>query len=118
MALTLGVTETGEYGNNFNGTADDDGVVTATFTSTSEDLLLSFTGYDVDVGNEIEVLLNGASLGFLEAGVNNGLSQHSFTITAAQQAAGENIVSFVQVQDPGWTWGVTDILLIEDTLLA
>jgi len=118
MTLTLGETETGEYGNNFNGTADADGVVTATFTGSSEDLLLSFTGYDVDFGNEIEVLLNGVSLGFLAVGVNEGLSQHSFTIAAAQQIAGENVISFVQAWDPSYMWGVTDILLIEDTLLA
>ncbi len=111
MTLTLGETETGEYGNNFNGTADADGVVTATFTGSSEDLLLSFTGYDVDFGNEIEVLLNGVSLGFLAVGVNEGLSQHSFTIAAAQQIAGENVISFVQVLNPTYKWGVTDILL-------
>ena len=96
MTLTLGVTEAGSFGNNFNGATDADGVVTATFTGTAGELLLSLTGYDVDSDTEIEVLLNGVSLGFLSTGVNNGLSQHSFTITAAQQIAGDNVISFVQ----------------------
>ncbi len=110
--LALGVTETGEYGNGFNGHIDTDGIVTATFTGTTDDLLLSFTGFDVDFDNEVQVLLDGVSLGFLAAGVNEGTSQHSFTITSAQQTAGvESVISFVQAQNPAWTWGVTDILL-------
>ncbi len=97
--LNLGVTETGDYGNKFNGQTDADGVVTAAFTDTSQDLVLSFTAYDADA-DEIEILLNGVSLGFLQGGVNNGFSQHSFTISAAQQLAGENVISFVETRTP------------------
>jgi T5SS/PEP-CTERM-associated repeat protein len=109
--LTPGVTETGSFGNNFNGVTDADGVVEASFTGQGADLLLSFTAFDVDTASEVKVLLNGALLGFLAAGVNEGLSQHGFRIDAGQQIAGENILAFTQAQNPAWKWGVTDILL-------
>lgn len=114
MTLTLGVTETGEFGNNFNGQTDADGVVTATFTGTSGDLLLSFKAYDIDSPIEVEVLLDGASLGFLPMGVNEGLTEQSFMITAAQQTNGvESVISFVQSENVDNTWGVTDVLLFD-----
>ena len=113
MTLIPGATETGEYGNRFNGQTDADGVVTASFAGTAQDLFLTFTAYDVDDADEIEVLLNGTRLGYLEVGVNNGYSQYSFTIAADQQLAGENVISFVQALNPRYVWGVTDILLDE-----
>ena len=73
ITLTLGVTETGDYGNKFNGTSDADGVVTAGFIGQATDVELTFNAYDVDFADEIEVLLNGVSLGFLPVGVNEGL---------------------------------------------
>ena len=115
-SLSLGITDTGSYGNKFNGTSDADGRVDACFTSSGEDLLLTFDGYDIDFNDEVEVLLNGVSLGFLNKGVNNGLSAYQFQITAAQQQAGDNVISFVQRGDVNWAWGVTNILLTEDQL--
>ena len=109
IALELGVPETGKHGNNFDGVRDYDGVVEAVFTDTGQDLLMSFKGYDIDTSVEVEVFVNGESLGFLQAGIDNGLVPYEFKITADQQVAGDNTISFVQQGDVAWTWGVTDI---------
>ena len=114
IALTLGVAETGEFGNKYNGQTDADGVVQTSFVNTSSDLDLSVTGFDVDFADEVEVLLNDVSLGFLSTGLNNGENGgDTFTIAAGDQIAGTNIVSFVQNRDINFKWGVTDILLEE-----
>lgn len=113
IILTTGVTDDGEYGNKYNGAMDADGEVTAAFSSTGLDVALSFKGYDIDYDNELEVLLNGTSLGMLAAGNNNGLADYSFVIAAGDQAAGDNIITFKQLGNPNWKWGVTDILVSE-----
>ena len=111
IALAIGELESGEYGNNYNGQFDADGLITASFTGTGNDLILSLTGFDVDVADEIEVLLNGVRLGFLDAGPDEQLNGgNSFLITAAQQAA-DNVLTFKQFYDPIFKWGVTNILL-------
>ena len=48
---------THEFGNNFGGFVDDDGVVEATFDAgaTPVDLVLSFDGFDIDTATEVEV---------------------------------------------------------------
>ena len=112
-ALEIGVADTGSYGNNFTGAGDGDGAIAASFISTGQDMVLRFDAFDNDTLNEIEVLLNGVSLGFLGAGVDGGLSSHEFSISAAQQQAGENIISFMQRNGSTQTWGVTNILLAE-----
>ena len=110
IALTLGTLESGQYGHFFDPQRNDGDEVTASFQGTGQDLLLSLTGYDIDKTTEVQVLLNGNSLGFLSQGPNNGLNAgDSFAITAAQQQ-GENILTFAQ-QFTGWGWGVTNILL-------
>ena len=63
FSLALGVEETGSHGNNFNGSTDADGIVSASFTGTGEDLLLSFDGYDIDYPDEVEVLLETVAPG-------------------------------------------------------
>ena len=111
IALSLDQLETGEYGNNYNGQFDADGEVTASFAGTGSDLLLSLNGFDVDLGDEIEVLLNGVRLGFLDAGPDEQLNGgDSFLITAAQQAS-DNLLTFKQTYDPIFKWGVTNLLL-------
>ena len=109
--LALGVTETGSFGNGFNGTSDADGIITAGFESTGSDLTLTFDGHDVDFDDEIEAFLNDTSLGFLGAGVNNGEVEYSFDIAAADQQAGDNVITFEQAINDTFVWGVTDILI-------
>ena len=117
FALTLEVLETGSYGNKFNGETDADGVIAASFESNGTDLDLSLTGFDVDFANEIEVLLNGDSLGFLTTGPNNGFNGGDiFTISAAGQLPGTNTLTFEQKLNNTYKWGITNILLEESDL--
>jgi len=111
IALTLDVLESGEYGNKYNGASDADGVLSAGFAYTGSDLALNFKGYDIDNGAEVEIFVNGVSQGNLEAGVNNGLQDYRLTIAASDQVAGENVVTFQQIGNINWKWGVTDLLL-------
>ncbi|MEB8386966.1 hypothetical protein OO012_06990 [Rhodobacteraceae bacterium KMM 6894] len=114
--LSPGVTETGSYGRNFNGTHDADGIVRAAFTGTGENQVLSLTGYDVDFADEIEVLLNGESLGYLGTTENNGTGTFQFDLLAADQVVGDNYIEFHD-RNPHYNWGVTD-LLIDDWTIA
>ncbi|MCZ4351768.1 hypothetical protein O4H61_04510, partial [Roseovarius aestuarii] len=108
--LASGVTETGSYGRGFNGTNDSDGVIRAGFSGTGDDLILSFTGYDVDFTDEVELLLNGKSLGYLGTTANNGTDTYQFTLAAADQIVGDNVIE-LHNSDPLYNWGVTDILI-------
>ncbi len=114
--LTVGTAETGQYGNKFAGTTDTDGVVSASFTGTGSDLGLFFDGFDIDFDNELEVVLNGNSLGFVDAGVNNGTTSYGTVIAASAQNAGLNELEFRQAINPDFAWGVTNVLL--DDLMA
>lgn len=114
ITLTVGMTNTSEYGWNYGSDAHQD-ELTAGFTGTGDDLTLTVVGYDVDFADEVQVLLNGSSLGYLSKGPNNSENGgDTFTVPAAQQVSGENIITFRQARVPGWTWGVTDILLSSD----
>ena len=119
IALTVGSVESGQYGNLYAGQLEPDGQVTASFLSTGNNLTLSLTGYDIDLSDEVEVLLNGSSLSFLTPGPNEGLNGgDSIAITASQQQAGENLLTFSQALNPNYKWGVTDLLLEEGLLAA
>jgi hypothetical protein len=107
---------TDQLGNQYPdpGSVDPDGVVTASFDvgSTPVDLVLAFDAFDVDLGTEIEILVNGVHHSFLTAGANEALSGYSLTITAAQQTAdATNVISFVQSENVTWKWGVTNVQL-------
>lgn len=112
--LAGGVRETGKFGNKFSGQSDADGLITAQFQNTGGKAVLSLRGFDIDFANEVEVLLNGQSLGFLSKGPNNGLnSGDSFQILASQQTSGTNTLSFEQTISNSYKWGITDILVKE-----
>ncbi|MFC3615389.1 beta strand repeat-containing protein [Lutimaribacter marinistellae] len=114
MRLTPDQIETGTFGNKFDGKTDADGIVKAAFAGTGKDITLSLQGFDVDFSNEVQVLLNGNSLGFLGVGQDNGLSYDEFQISAAQQQVGENVIEFVQARNTTWAWGVTDVMISEN----
>ncbi|UWQ91566.1 VCBS domain-containing protein [Rhodobacteraceae bacterium M382] len=113
VRLTEDVLETGEFGNNFNGSSDADGIVTAVFQGLGKDATLFFNAFDIDSGGEVEVLLNGTSLGFLDKGLDNGLSANEFQIDLSDQMVGDNVVQFIQRQQSTYTWGVTDLVITE-----
>ena len=110
FSLTLGTLETGHYGNGFGGASDPDGVVTAGFQGTSQNLVLTLTGFDVDGPVETQVLLNGTSIGYFAQTPNNGTAPSQFTLLASDQLAGTNVITFAN-KNATWLWGLTDILL-------
>jgi len=84
-----------------------DGRLTTAFAGTMKDQLLSFDGFDIDVDDELEIILNGDSLGFLDAGINNGLESYQIAIAGADQIAGDNILEFKQAINSKFQWGIT-----------
>jgi hypothetical protein len=83
------------------------------FEGTNDELRLTFQGFDIDFDDEIEFFLNGVSQGYLDAGVNNGFAEYMIDISAVDQIAGENVITFEQDSNPNWTWGVTDFFLTD-----
>ena len=117
VVLEVGVMDTGQYGYGY-GTSEHPAELFATFTGTSEDLILQVTGYDIDdpEGDEVSVFLNGVFLGYLSNGPNNQLNGgDTFAIPASMQQPGPNLVRFAQ-KVPGWIWGVTNLLLTDGAL--
>jgi subtilisin family serine protease len=110
FALILNSLETGHYGKGFGGANDDDGRIRASFTGTSQNLLLSLTGFDIDWSTEVRVLLNGAPLSYLAPTPDNGTGPSEITILASQQKAGTNIITFLNGSST-FMWGITDIVL-------
>ena len=118
LVLATGTPDTGKYGNQYDGATDDDGSISAVFTSTGVDLELSFDAFDSDRDNEIQVYLNGTLLGSVSKGINDGLSGEKFLIPAADQLPGNNLLTFEQTFDTTWKWGVTNIMVAEPGTVA
>ena len=116
FALAMGVLETGHYGKGFAGANDADGRVTGRFTGTSQDLVLSLTGFDIDWATEIRVLLNGTQFGYLTTTANNGTGPTEFTIPVSQQQPGANVLTFIS-SNPAWLWGITDLKIEPVTIV-
>ena len=112
VALALGTTETGQYGNSY-GTNQHGAIVIAQFDSdASANLELGVVGHDIDSANEVKVVINGVDSGFLITGPNNGDSpQNIISIPASLQVNGTNEIRFLQNQNVTWKWGVTDLML-------
>jgi hypothetical protein len=111
--LSYGTFEEGVFGNRIGGAIETDGMVSfQTFHETTEDLTLFVQGYDIDYYGEVEVFLNGTSLGYLTAGENNELTGSSFDIAATSLLAGDNVISFEVTGNQARSWGVTDLILL------
>jgi hypothetical protein len=108
--LTIGLIDGNEYGHRF-GSDQNRNSKSFTFGPSSDNLILSVDGYDIDVGTEVEVHLNDTSLGFLSTGPNNGFNAtDSFTISASDIDSGENLLTFTNTT-PGFIWGISNVLL-------
>jgi len=110
--LTLDNVNESSYGNRFNGVTANEESALFTFSGSSSDLILSVTGYDIDSGNEVNILVNGVSVGFLARTPNNATGPSSIQIPLNTQVAGTNSIEFRQ-RVPGWTWGIADLILSE-----
>ena len=60
------------------GTDEHDEAITVRYLATGDDLSLEMVGFDIDTNHDVELFLNGASLGFLSpsaAGTENAGDQ-------------------------------------------
>ena len=110
--LTVGAVDTGEFGYHFNGDVGHKESVAFLFDHTGSDLILSAVGFDIDANSEVEVVVNGTSIGFLNTSPNEGTSQTELNITSSLLSSSGNLLLFRQTF-PGWKWGVTQVLLEE-----
>ena len=114
FTLVPGTTEDGAWGNRFEGASDADGIVTAAFSGTGQDMVLGFTTYDINFWGEVSLSLNGRHLAKLTQTGSGQTGYFEVLIPAAEQLDGENVIGF-EAAYPKQAWGVTDILL-ESTL--
>ncbi len=113
VQLIVGEVESGDFGYRFNGVDAHRESLTMEFESNSENLTLSLTGYDIDTRREVSVLLNGVAVGDIARTPNNGFSPSTFDLPETALVTGTNIITLTP-SNPGWKWGVTDILLLSD----
>jgi ABC-type amino acid transport substrate-binding protein len=114
VPLTVDVLDTGQYGHNYGSNQHPTELI-ATFEGGTMDLMLSVSGYDIDYADEVAVYLNGVLQGYLSLGLDNGLNGgNGFPIAVGSQLSGENRIKFVQ-KTAGWMWGVTNLLLAQDS---
>ena len=115
--LQVGGAPSGAFGNKYEDQTDADGKITGVFTvaDASKDLELSLTTFDIDNETELEVFLNGTSLGYLGTTGNNGLGNDTVLLASAALIAGENQLT-IQNQVAAYIWGVNE-LQIEEFIL-
>lgn len=109
--LTRGETSDSVLGHKYNGAQAPDGRASVSFTADGGDVKLNFRSFDMDVTNEVEVLLNGRSYGFIEKIGNEVHGFHSLSFEADELAAGQNTVTFVETLDAVTTWGVDQLMI-------
>ena len=105
------------YGYKYRGVTANQTSAKFLFQGTDVEQKLDVTGFDIDIFREVAVFVNEYNIGYLERTPNNDTGPTTFTIPASIQRDGENILAFVQ-QNPGWHWGISDLLLSVDTSIA
>lgn len=115
--LFFGEFEDGVYGHKFQGTSDLDGTVSFQFFfEPTDDMTLFVQGFDIDFEGEIEVFLNGVSMGFMSVTGNNEMGGSQFDIALEDVADGGNVISFEVAADTKRHWGVTDLVLLNSDI--
>jgi len=115
--LQLGVTNTNKYGNKFQGISNYPNSVNFDIPASDQDFTLNLDGFDIDAVAEVSVQVNGQLIGNLSLTPNNGISADTLTIPASLVNANGNVLSFTQ-NVPGWTWGVTNLVLTQSAALS
>ena len=108
--LSIDVTDENIYGFRFEGVRSNPESAAFSFEGAGSDITLQVDGFDIDTRREVEIFINGQSLGNLEKTGNLTTGPSEAIIPANVQVGGANVLEFRQ-QNPGWTWGVTNLVL-------
>jgi len=114
QSLLLDQVDSSSYGYRFNGVTAHKDYVEFEFEAQSSDIALTVDGFDVDMTKEVQVEVNGQSVGYLSRTQNNQSGSSTFVIPPSAQVEDKNILRFSQLSS-GWIWGVRNILLSLDT---
>ena len=79
------------------------------------DLTLTLTGFDIDTANEVRVLVNDTQIGFLTKTPNNGVRTTRINIDNSLMNSDTGNTLRIEQVNPGWTWGVTNLVLSKST---
>jgi len=109
-SLTLDNVDSGKYGFRFEGTNNHREALERPFNASGSDLMLTLTGFDIDIRQEVRVLINGTQIGFLSRTPNNKRGPTQLRIAQSLLSSTGNTMRIEQL-NPGWIWGVTDLLL-------
>jgi hypothetical protein len=104
---------TGSYGNKVPGAESYPSQVDFSFDGVGGDVGISYVAYDVDIGKEIEILINGQSVGYAPKTVNNawGAKQMVTLPDAHVNDSATNTLTFNCTGNPpkSWKWGVKEV---------
>ncbi|MBL8785709.1 MAG: hypothetical protein JNJ59_12445 [Deltaproteobacteria bacterium] len=111
IRLVMGRYDRGSYGKNY-GSNEHTTRLAAVFAKDPSARMhwLHIQGWDIESANEVEVFLNGVSLGFLPVGGNNALSTPVLFMVDSNDllAYGDNRLELRQ-KTSGETWGATQL---------
>lgn len=93
------------------------GMISFGFQGAGETLVLRLDTHDIDTSKEVEIRLNGQSLGWMSATGSGADALQSIIIPAALQVIGENTLSLHQT-GLDHIWSVANVTLTSDTDLA
>jgi len=102
----------GKYGYFMDGDQTHNNEVTFRFAGVSGDLAVAYKGYDVDSGDEVEIFINGISIGYAQTTGDNAWSplyEHLVLPDAYVNDDDDNFLTFDNTRVPGAaeTWGVS-----------
>jgi len=112
--LQLGINDANKYGNYFFGVSNYPASVSFDIPASNQGFTLSVVNFDIDTVNEVAVHVNGQFIQHLSKTPNNGYTADTLTIPASQLNPNGNVLSFTQ-NNPGWRWGVTNLVLTQNT---
>lgn len=110
IPLTVGITDKNHYGHKHGSKAHATQVVFV-FDSPAENIELKLRGFDVDLSDEVEIILNDSAIGYLPVGENNAhTSVISIALPTHLLSPLQNRLIIKQNYN-GYRWGVSSILL-------
>ncbi len=110
--------EAGEYGMIRDGDVSHVDQVSYRFEGRPGDVTVSYEGWDVDFGDEVEILINGVLVGYVGVTENEawGGTEQIVLPDAAVMDVGENVLVFSNKYNPpsNYLWGVARVSIVED----